>query len=213
MLRPVPPSDESIRVPSQERAIRTRASLVAAAKAEFSERGYASATAKSIAERAGVSTGSFYQYFRDKDQVLHELAEERLMHVAGKVVEKLSSSDGLPTSRAEVTESLRGQMRDLVEIVIDYHREDPGLHAVLTERRHADPQLDERTSLGETALVARIGGLLGSLGHTGDVAATAFVLFGMVEGSVHSHVLGRPVVDDARLKDALVEALVRVAFA
>jgi len=204
--------DESVRVPSQERAIRTRASLVGAAKAEFSERGYASATAKSIAERAGVSTGSFYQYFRDKDQVLYELADERQTHVATQVLAVLGAERALPASRAELTENLRGEIRGLVGIVIEYHREDPGLHAVLTERRHADPGLDERTSRAETLLVMRIGLLLRALGMNGDVDATAFVLFGMVEGSVHAHVLGRPVVDDARLTDALVDAMVRVAL-
>lgn len=204
--------DDSIRVPSQERAIRTRASLVTAAKDEFSERGYASATAKSIAERAGVSTGSFYQYFRDKDQVLYELAEERLLRVATQVVTRLSADRELPTTRAEISQSIRGEMRQLVAIVIDYHREDPGLHAVLTERRHADPGLEERTSRAETALVMRIGELLRALHTPGDIDAIAFVLFGMVEGSVHAHVLGRPVVDDARLSDALVDAMVKLAL-
>lgn len=198
------------RVPSQERAIRTRAGLVASAKAEFSERGYAGTTAKSIADRTGVSVGSFYQYFRDKDQVLYELASERYARVGRLVGERFAedAGDGTDSSRKALAEAMRRSMRELVAIVIEFHREDPGLHAVLTERRHADPGLDEMTSRAEVALVAQISALLRRLGHGGDVDALSFVLFGMVEGSVHAHVLGRPMVDDERLVAALVDSLV-----
>ncbi len=206
-------SDEPIsRVPSQERAIRTRASLVSAAKEEFSTRGYASATAKSIAERAGVSTGSFYQYFRDKDQVLYELASERYARVGKLVAERFAIEPGPAEARGALVDGLRVSMRQLVEIVIEFHREDPGLHAVLTERRHADPGLDSMTGLAETALVSQIADLLRLLGRHDDVEALSFVLFGMVEGSVHAHVLGKPVVDDARLVEALVASLVSLVL-
>lgn len=203
------------RVPSQERAIRTRAGLVAAAKAEFSERGYASATAKSIADHAGVSVGSFYQYFRDKDQVLYELASERYERVGRLVGERFSEDADAadhPDSRNALAAALAARMRELVGIVIEFHREDPGLHAVLTERRHADPGLDDMTSVAESALVSQISDLLRRLGHRGDVEALSFVLFGMVEGSVHAHVLGRPMVDDARLVDSLVDSLVKLVI-
>ena len=66
------PAADEIRVPTQARAQRTRAALVAAAQNEFSEHGYAKTTAKRIAKAAGVSTGSFYQYFTDKDAVVRE---------------------------------------------------------------------------------------------------------------------------------------------
>ncbi len=212
MLRPVAPSD--VRVPSQERAIRTRASLVDAAQREFSKRGYAAATAKSIAEEAGVATGSFYQYFKDKDQILHELARDRLARVTTEV-QRHVSFDGLEgrRSKAELERALRDRMRALVEVVVAYHREDPGLHAVLTERRHADETLDRMTSQGEEALVRYVSLMLQKLGREDDVEALAFVLFGMVEGTVHAHVLGRPLVDDDRLASALVDALVHAAVA
>lgn len=203
--------DEPARVPSQDRAIRTRAALVDAAKSEFSERGYASATAKSIAERAGVSTGSFYQYFRDKDQVLYELASERYERVSGLMATRVASGGTEPRASASLDAELRGHVNELVAIVIAFHREDPGLHAVLTERRHADPELDKMTSDAEASLVTRIAAMLRMLGRgDGDVEALAFVLFGMVEGAVHSHVLGKPLVSDKRLIDALVRSLVRL---
>jgi hypothetical protein len=106
----------------------------------------------------------------------------------------------------------RARLRSVVELVMDYHREDPGLHAVLTERRHADAELDALTSRAELALVQRIATLLERWGHPGDRLATAFVLFGAVEGSVHAHVLGAAVVSDERFVEALVDGLARIAL-
>jgi AcrR family transcriptional regulator len=188
------------RRPLQPRAVRTRARLVEAGQHEFSERGYAGATARSIARRAGSATGSFYQYFADKDALLCELASERLRCVADRALAVVDGHLGTP----------RDRVRAMVRIVVDYHREDPGLHAVLSERRHADRQLDELTSAAELSLVRRIGGLLERWRFAGDAEATAFVLFSMIEGAVHAHVLGAEVVSDERFMSALLDAVLAV---
>ena len=201
--------DGAVRVPTQARAVRTRAKLVAAAQGELSERGYAGATAKSIAKRAGCSVGTFYQYFTDKDAVLRELGRERFETISQLALEMLGpqADDGAP-----LAVRVRRQMRAVVEAVATYHREDPGLHDVLTQRRSLDPELEAMTHAGEQALVTQIARLLSGWGFAGDAEATAFVLFGMVEGSVHAHVLGHAMVDDDRFFTALVDALVRVAM-
>lgn len=205
-------SGQDVRVPTQDRAIRTRAALVDAARVEFSSRGYAATTAKSIAERAGVAVGSFYQYFRDKDAALRELAEARYTSIGGETTTLLAAARAFTGTPEQARALAQLPMRRIVEIVIAFHREDPALHAVLTERRHADPELDKLTSDAEAALVARIAVLLRAFGREGDVDALAFTLFGMVEGSVHAHVLGRPLVSDERLTATLVHALVTLAL-
>jgi AcrR family transcriptional regulator len=199
--------DAAIRTPTQGRAKRTRRKLVAAAQREFSAKGYAQATAASIAAQAGVATGTFYQYFRDKDAVLRELAEDRFTDLAARIVDTLARPSG---AQAAFRVELADRVRAVVQAVVDYHREDAGLHAVLTERRHADPALDALTSASEHTLVARIADLVRWFDATPDPEATAFVLFGMVEGAVHAHVLGHPTVSDQRFTEALVQAMTRV---
>jgi AcrR family transcriptional regulator len=202
----------NVRVPTQERAVRTRAALVEAAQHEFSRHGYAATTARSIAKAANVSTGSFYQYFVDKDAVLRELGRSRFEDVARRVLAYLDVEGRRPDDPAVAADVVRDRLRGVVDAVADYHREDPGLHEVLTERRHHDPELERLTSAAEAILIAKIAELLRWWGHVGDVEATAFVVFGMVEGTVHAHVLGHAVVDDERCFAALVEALSRVAM-
>ncbi|MCB9616985.1 MAG: TetR/AcrR family transcriptional regulator [Sandaracinus sp.] len=197
------------REPKQDRARRTREGLLSAAQRELSSKGYAGATAKSIAEAAGVATGSFYQYFADKDAVLRELAEERFTRIADLSLAALELDGPAP---ADPREEARTRMRRVVELVVAYHREDPGLHGVLAERRHHDTTLDAMTSAAERALLGRIVALLERWRHPGDHEATAFVLFQLVEGAVHAHCLGHPLVDDERFFRALVDAMVRVAL-
>lgn len=73
-----PTLDPLPRTPRQARSLRTRDSLLRAAEALFIERGYAGVTADDIAEAAGVSVGAFYNYYRNKRQILMALALMRL---------------------------------------------------------------------------------------------------------------------------------------
>ncbi len=203
----MPVAAPRVRVPSQPRALRTRAQLVDAAAREFSARGYAATTSKSIADRARAATGSFYQYFASKDVVLRELAATRLARIAEASRVLLDDADGRAAMSLEAS---RLRLRAVVELVMALHREDPALHAVMTERRHADPELEALWTAGERALVERIAVVLSRWGDGPDPLARAFVVFGMVEGSVHAHVLGTPVVSDERFTAALVDALLRI---
>lgn len=49
---------------------RTRAQIVAAAVAVMAERGLAQASVQEIADRAGMTTGTFYNHFRDKADIV-----------------------------------------------------------------------------------------------------------------------------------------------
>ena len=57
------------RIPIQERGEKRVAGLLEAAAAIFAEVGFEAATMRDIAERAGASIGSLYQFFPNKDVV------------------------------------------------------------------------------------------------------------------------------------------------
>lgn len=61
--------------PRSRRGAQTRARLVEAAKDVFEETGFLEARISDIADRAGLSHGSFYHYFDSKEQVFREVAE------------------------------------------------------------------------------------------------------------------------------------------
>ncbi len=62
----------------ERRKARTRAALLSAARALFASQGMEQTAIAEIAERADVATGSFYNYFAGKEQLLEALLEEEL---------------------------------------------------------------------------------------------------------------------------------------
>lgn len=62
----------------QERAQQTVEDLLEAAARVLERRGYASATTNRIAEAAGVSVGTLYEYFADKDAIFDALIQRQI---------------------------------------------------------------------------------------------------------------------------------------
>ncbi len=62
----------------ERRKARTRAALLAAARHLFASQGMEQTAIAEIAERADVATGSFYNYFAGKEQLLEALLEDEL---------------------------------------------------------------------------------------------------------------------------------------
>jgi AcrR family transcriptional regulator len=62
----------------ERRKIATREALIKAAQEVIAAKGVYLAVIEEITERADVAKGSFYQYFRDRDDLLHVLLTRRL---------------------------------------------------------------------------------------------------------------------------------------
>jgi len=60
----------------EERKAQNKAKLLAAARRVFAEKGVGEATARDIVRETDLATGTFYNYFRDKDEVFNSLLAE-----------------------------------------------------------------------------------------------------------------------------------------
>ncbi|WP_240655733.1 TetR/AcrR family transcriptional regulator [Paraburkholderia phosphatilytica] len=87
--------------------------------------GFDKTSTNRIAERAGVSVGSLYQYFPGKEALVAAVAERHSQQLAQVVREALAQAGALPIDVA---------VRKLVTAAIDAHRIDPELHRVLAEQ-------------------------------------------------------------------------------
>ncbi|MBO6849572.1 MAG: TetR/AcrR family transcriptional regulator [Marinobacter sp.] len=174
--------------PKQQRAIRKRNALLKAAFQEFSAHGFEATTAKSIADRAGVATGTFYQYFHNKHDVLLEITRQRF--------EDLHAHIQVPEARLGLTRgdlarpqapSIRDLFREALGFLYDFHQQEAGLHDVLEYRRRVDPALATLMDEGEAILMERVRSFVARYVRD-DVETTAFCLFAMAEGLIHRHV-------------------------
>lgn len=199
---------DALRVPVQSRSHKTRMALVAAASDEFSKRGYAITTAKSIADRAQVGTGTFYHYFPDKDAALREISAERVQYLLAES----SAIATAPPSDRDLLSDARARLRKLALVYLDYHRADRGLHAVITERRLCDPAIDAIMAESEREAVRRFSAVLARWGHDRELEVTAFMMFSLLEGAVHTHVLSQPILSNEAFTEGLVESLLRIAM-
>ncbi len=89
-------SYEPRKAPKQGRAMHTVDSILQATQKILSNEGYERASTNYIAEVAGVSIGSLYQYFPSKEAIVSSLVEKTVVEAAERLREELLSCMGLP---------------------------------------------------------------------------------------------------------------------
>ena len=191
-------------LPTQERAIRKRVALLVAAREEFATSGFEVATAKSIASQAGVATGTFYQYFENKNDILRVIAENRFTELHEQIAfvrdgfsGNGSSVDGdapyvdAPYVDEEETqwqeapfEEVEALFRRVLGFLYDFHIADKGLHHVLDQRRSLDPELNAIVIRGEKLMQSLVLDFVNRF-DLDNPTVVAEALFAMGEGLVH----------------------------
>lgn len=76
----------------QARAVETKKKIVEAAKALIAEKGFEDTSIDDIVKKAGVSTGSFYTYFKKKEDVVEELNKTDFYRLA-EIVNGMEGKD------------------------------------------------------------------------------------------------------------------------
>lgn len=159
----------------------------------FQEHGYGHGTTNRIAEAAGMSVGSLYQYFPNKDSILVELVD---VHIeAGRVALESALADVFGAA-AETGGPV--PLADLVgaasTALVRLHATDRQLHRVLFEEAPRPPAQLARLRALEVELTERVGLLLD--GHpevrAPDVRLAARMVIDTIESLVH-----RVATDDA----------------
>jgi len=69
----------------EARKLANRAAIIAAARAVFSEMGYGSATVRDVVRRTDLASGTFYNYFSDKESLFRAVLEESAVEVRARV--------------------------------------------------------------------------------------------------------------------------------
>lgn len=177
---------------SQKRSRQTVDALLEATARVLVKEGYDRASTNRIAEVAGVSIGSLYQYFPGKEALVAAVIDRHMQETTQLARDALIQVAMQPVDKA---------IRELVKLGIDTHGIDPRLHRVLTEQVPRVGRLDsiqardrEAYALIEAYLDAHRDEI-----EVADTALAAFVCVTTVEALTHAAVIHRPDVlgDDA----------------
>jgi AcrR family transcriptional regulator len=189
------------KTPQQSRAKETVRAILEATAQILDRESLDAATTKRIAEVAGVSVGSLYQYFSHRDAILEAL-QDREFERTLQVMQTIFGDGNLDKAPVETVTAV---LRSLAQL----YAQSPGLHRVLTieglrvaksERVHAfDRRVIELVRYFLSATRAPL--------CITDVEAAAFIIYQSVRATMLAHLLERPHGLDV---DRLIEELTRL---
>lgn len=186
------------KLPRQERSKVTVEAILTAAAHILTESGYATASTNRIAERAGVSIGSLYQYFPNKEAIMTALRERHVEEMSAIVEAALHKAVDRPLDVA---------LRELVKACIAAHAVNPALHRVLNEQV---PRVNQSAS--EAKILKLLRQFLQQRGnqvHFHDLELTVFILERTIEALTEAAVVEHPeFLKDEQLETELTQLLV-----
>lgn len=140
-----PESKNRRRTPRQSRSQETVEVILQATAQVLAEHGYAKASTNRIAKRAGVSVGSLYQYFPNKDALFKALIERHVSAQNAAFSELFSISAGSPPEQL---------IRQAVRALLASHRVEPALHLLLLSQLGGLDQAASLLTLDTRAILA-----------------------------------------------------------
>lgn len=170
---------------SQERSRATVDALIEATARILVKEGFDKASTNRIAQGAGVSIGSLYQYYPSKEALVAAVIDRHNRRLMEVVRAALAAVGTLPLEQA---------VRKLIAVAIDAHRLDPKLHRVLAEQIPRTGRLEkvEAFSRDYHALFRNFLARHRAELRTVDLGLAAFVCVTSIEALTHTAVLHRP---------------------
>jgi AcrR family transcriptional regulator len=170
---------------SQERSRATVDALIEATTRILVKEGYDNASTNRIAEVAGVSIGSLYQYFPSKEALVAAVIDRHAQEISQVTRNALVKMAARPVEAAA---------REFVAVAIEAHRVNPVLHGVLSEQiprvgrlENIEANIREGYALVRGYLEAHRDELA-----VPDLDLAAFICVTVVEALTHAAVLRRP---------------------
>jgi AcrR family transcriptional regulator len=177
---------------SQERSRHTVSALLEATARILIAEGFDKASTNRIAEVAGVSVGSRYQYFPSKEALVAALIDRHRQEIMEVVQDELAQAVHRPLEQG---------IRTLVAVAVTAHRIDPKLHRVLAEQIPRVGRL-ENVETFDKANYGRFKAYLESCRReiqVKDLDLAAFVCVTTIEALTHNAVLHQKMVADAAM--------------
>ncbi len=197
-----------VRTPKQDRGLQTRNKILNTAIRLFGKRGYHKTNSKEIARVAGVATGSFYTYFKDKRSLFLEVV--RRFNEQG--IEKVLSSVSVDDFSDLVG---RDTVYKLIKLDLAVHDQSPDFHRELEGMKYSDRDVEKIHYEEEELVLRNLTALFASMQdklRVTDIEAAAMVVRSAVEAVVHSIKIFTPRIEEERLIRELADMISSYLF-
>jgi AcrR family transcriptional regulator len=158
----------------QERSRRSYEALLTAAEELFCIHGYDAIGTPEIAQKAGVSVGTFYRYFDDKHEVYLEIMRRMMVAAYNETIDRLTPDHFVGRARHET-------ISEACSILFEHVLSRPQLTRSFMEMSLRDTQVAELRRGFEQLGVQRLATLIEAITpreHVADPEAFAYVLYG-----------------------------------
>jgi AcrR family transcriptional regulator len=127
----------------EERKAKNRAKLLVAARKVFAEKGYGEATARDIVRETDLASGTFYNYFNDKQDAFIALLDE--MGEKGRALVRAQRQDTKLTLEQRVESAYRAYFEWAIEEndLFEVFRRNAGVIALLPDREQFELGISE----------------------------------------------------------------------
>ena len=128
------------REPQQNRSVSTKEKIINAGIELFSEKGYYHTNSKEIVEYAGVGVGSFYDYFKDKKDLLMTI----MVHHRNAVAQSLDTMQKnlvFDKSESLTKAQKKNILSGFINYVLDFHESSSKFHSQIPKLRFMDKDI------------------------------------------------------------------------
>nr|WP_174507108.1 TetR/AcrR family transcriptional regulator [Acinetobacter sp. Marseille-Q1620] len=187
------------KLPIQGRAKTTVEAILQSTAHILVQKGYEGLTTNLVAEIAGVSIGSLYQYFPNKEALIAALHSRHSLHIHALLKEMI---------RFDQAYSLSEHIEQVVDAVILAHAYEPELHGILEKEFSFFDEIDNEDKQGIEHIIYKL-----IEQHKNEIKSKnkdldCWIVLKMLESLVHSAVIDPPEkLTQPELRNAIIHAI------
>ncbi|MEN8222573.1 MAG: TetR/AcrR family transcriptional regulator [Acidobacteriota bacterium] len=187
--------------------------IVLAALEVFAVKGFSRTTIRDIAEQAGIGKGTIYEYFTDKDEIIHNsffyFQNFYEFDIEDILLSDRNGKEKLVSVIKSITKILRGEDCKYLDLMFDFWAEGIKGHSKSIMLNEMNRFYKSYRNLFEDILIEGIGD--GSLRSDLDPDAFASIIIGMLDGIMVQWILDKEGFEKLKIEESLIKLVLEGA--
>ncbi|ABR32448.1 TetR/AcrR family transcriptional regulator [Clostridium beijerinckii] len=200
--------NKAIRIPKQKRSIITNEKIIKTAFKLFCEKGYYKTTTNEIAKIAGVSIGSFYSYYKDKDTIFMKILDDY-----NKLFLEINNESELAINLYKSDK--KKWLQKLINKILNIHESSKQLNKEIKILSYSMPEIAEINKKHHEIIIKVILEYLHMCKNDikiSDLYVASIISYNIISSTVDHIAFEETIISRERLIEATVEAVYKFLF-